>query len=409
MFERVLINEEQRLDVLLQCIDGLQTGYPSDERTLRRLIHHDSIHTFFTSNDRAELYINRLLEKMPTNGYAFHQAAVYEFTYPKNLERASDLLQQAKELYPDYLPIAHSECHVTYLRGVAETQPARKRHLLRTAESNARDLIKKSLSPYPYHTLICLYAYKIQDAFEDPEIDVNEAAELVQSAEGYLRDAVNMFPEDDRISDAERLLAKALGDEKRMENALREALRINPRRGGVARALARIARNRGELSESIAILTNAHQAALQDRRTRVALAEALLPDAKTTEQFERIRALVEGARSGLETPRVEVLLARVLYSLGRNIDAGNVFKQLRKAREGRHWRLYHWPEAVKGHAVSHDPFSGAWFETTAFGRVFLSRDLLNDRFGLIPKGTEADIWVAFSGYGPVASRIIMAK
>jgi tetratricopeptide (TPR) repeat protein len=412
VFERVLVNEEQKLDVLLQCIDGLQTGYPSDEQALRRLIHHDSIHAFFTSNERAELYIDRLLDKMPTNGYAFHQAAVYEYTYPKNLERAAELLEKAKELAPNYLPIYHSECHVTYLRGVEEKQSARKRHLLKTAELAAKELMKKGGSPYPYHTLICLYAYKIQDAFsEDSDIDVNDVAELIQSAEGYLRDAINMFPEDDRIADAEHLLADALGDEKRVEKALREALRINPRRGGVARALARIVRNRGELSESIAILTSAHLAASQDRRTRVALAEALLPAANSTEQFERIRALVEGARSGTETPRVEVLFARVLYSLGRVADASKVFMQLRAVRkpEGRYWRLYPWSEVVRGYATDHDPFSGAWFETTILGRVFVPRTLLDNRASLIPKGTEADIWIAFSAYGPVAAKIVVAS
>src|SRR5579883_1002393 len=126
-----------------------------------------------------------------------------------------------------------------------------------------------------------------------------------------------MFPEDVRISDAESTLAKALGDTNRVERVLSDAFEVNSRRGGVARALARILRSKGNKQGSIEILTRAHQAAQHDRRTRVALAEALLPDAVTTIDFERIRALVEGARSGIETPRVEVLFAKVLYSLNR--------------------------------------------------------------------------------------------
>ncbi len=405
VFERVLVDEETRLDVLLACIDGVQSGYPSDDRSLGKLVYHDSIRGFFENVDRAHLYIDKLLEKLDCDGKAFHQAAVYEFTYGNDLDRAERFLRKAKELEPSYPPIDHSECHVMYLRGSKEEHPRRKSFYLKRAEELASKLVLRGGSPYPYDTLIRIYSQRIATALNSD--DSSAAGELLQRAEELLSDGMERYPDDHRILDAERVLSEAVGDDQRTVRILLDSIKINPRRGGVARALSRIYRRTGQVSEALSVLENVITFAPKDRRTKFALAEVLLESGSN--DLERIRSLVESCRSPKDAPRVEVLFGRVLFQLDRIDDANRVFREARQQRtaDGKRWRLYPWHEKVRGQCTQYDPFAGAWFSTAVFGKVFVPRTTIEETNQLVRTGMEGLISVSFNYLGPVGTSLTL--
>ena len=341
VFQRVLVDTEQRLDKYLRCLKALNIDYTSDERAFRQMVRGRAIQELFPSSEMARHVFKVALNTVGTDPFLLQQVALYEMnSQDGSLNRAAELLDQAAGAAPYDLSIKHSKAEFQLrLADIART-PLEKEQRLREAmriASSLRDdrLGRVSGGAYAFHTIVKIGLKRLEDVLDPTAPTVSEEAvsSAIRSVEDSLLDGLQRFPDDSYLRTSEAQLAELLKDSERAIFAMRSAFKTNPRNGVIAVRLAKSLEAVGDPSGARAILKTGLDNTPGNKKLHYALAKFMMRhEPQAVDQIEH--HLQRSFTNGDANYDAQLLYARHLYAKGDIAGAKGRFRSLAVAKVG---------------------------------------------------------------------------
>jgi hypothetical protein len=333
VFERSLPDAVERLDLYVRLLAAIDIGYDADWKAYRNLIKAKELVRLFPDPKMVRAIYDCANSIGSNDGYYHQQRAIYEMRRDNpNLELAYEQLKLAERLSPKDQSIAHSLAELELARAQrAKTEIEADRHL-NAAMGIARALTgARAETSFGYHTLCKIALGRLKTQLHDDPNDEQQIAALVKSAEQQIKEALERFPDDEYLLEAESQLAMQLSADERAERALERAFAINPLSPFIARSLARLHEEHDETVKARQVLEKCLEGLPGDKAVNGALAHLITkhtPDDKQRAEYYWRRSFTEGDSNHTN----QFWYARQLYLNGKRDDAKVYFTSLRDIR-----------------------------------------------------------------------------
>jgi Flp pilus assembly protein TadD len=372
VFDRVLGSQADRCAAFVACLQALNIDYNDDRRAYRQMVRSRSILELFPDHEFARRIYDVARNHIGEDAYLLHQMALYEMNRQNgSLHEAGDLLSRAALLAPHDLSIQHSMAEHRLRCAESARTPLEREKYLREASELSRSLARvRSDEPFGFNALIKIGLLNLEHAVAsiDSGASLESIEEIVNDTERKLSDALQRFPGDPYLLDAEAKLAVLLSDSRRALEALQAAFVANPRNGFLAVRLAGCYQHSGDLEKAKEVLERALEANRSDRRLHFAYAKILMAlgtasGADLAYHLERAFAL------GDSNLAARLLYGRQLFVNGEVEKCKAFFSGLWRSKIGGDLqdRLYPVDQTYHGRVVRLDA-----------GYCFLARDGIND-------------------------------
>lgn len=387
VFERMLRNPEERYDAYIRCLRTLNVDYADDRYAYRQMIRGRSLLDLFPNYDMVKGIYDVALSEIGEDAYLLHQMAIYEMRRPNgSLHDCGELLARAARLAPNDLSIRHSMAE-RYMKvsEVARTPLEKEQSLVKASEVAKSLKSERGEDPHGYHTLIKVGLSRLQDLLSSQdENDIHQdMANIIKDVEQHLTDALQRFPDESYILDAEAQFAAMTSDEPRILVALQKAFDVNPRSTYLATRLTQCHLAQENTADARTTLERALDANRNDKRLHYAYAK-LLVDVGETDSNLLSYHLQRSFTSGDSNFDAQILYGRQLFASGDLAGSKSVFNELGKARVGPNLRnacLYPLAEQFSG---------GISRKEAAY--CFVARDGTNDWIYAHVTDFDSEVW-----------------
>ena len=337
-FQRVLDDDERRLDKYLRCLAALNVDYTVDQRAFRQMVRGGALLELFPSRDMVQQVFRVAQEIVGQDSYLLQQMALYEMkSHDGSLDRAAQLLDSATRGAPYDGSIKHSRAELMLkLAESARTELEREQRLreaMRIASALSRERTDRGGGSHAIHTVIKVGLSRLKSLLTTPTgvaaraTTEEEVSGAIRTIEGNLVEGLQRFPDDSYLLSSEAELAALLEDSSRAIAAMRSAFKTNPRNGVIAIRLAKSLESQDELGEAKSTLETALDSNPGDKRLHFALAKFLMRHASGVQ--DRIEYHLERAfTSGDRNYDAQLLYARQLYIKGEVDKARERFRTL---------------------------------------------------------------------------------
>ena len=335
VFEKVLIDPEERFDAYIKCLDALNIDYKPDRLAFGEMVRGRHILKLFPSHEMVQLLYKKAREKVGDAPFLLQQMAIYEMHGPGgNLNMARDYLKQALKQSPKNPVFLHSLAEL-YLGLSGRARTDREKGLyLDEASLIARDL--KSISrrsSHSQHIIIKIALQRLNDVIDNYEKHTdNELEVLIKDAERAVKDALQAHPGDSYILESESKLAQMLKDSDRCLIAMEKAFASNPRSPYLAVRLAK-QYEKSDPKKAKETLFNALDVNRGETRLHYEYAK-LLRENNLGDKEEILYHLHRSYTSGDRNYDARLLYASELFVANKTQDAKNIFRELTNARVG---------------------------------------------------------------------------
>ena len=409
VFEQVLQKAEDRYDAYLRCLGALNIDYKADKVAFSEMVRGRVMLELFPDHQMVCNLYAKAREMTGNAPFLLQQMAIYEMRRPSgNLVVASQLLEDALRQEPMNSTFAHSLAELYLQRADRAKNPLEEAAHLTEAKKLAVDIKRRSgITPYGYHTLIKIAVRRLKKLFASQSSET-ELEDCIKESEGTIKDALQAFPGDSYILDAESEVAKLLADSERSRKALEKAFALNSRSQYLASRLAAMYRAAGELPKAKEVLQQALHANSGERRLHYEYAK-LLMELPESEAPEILYHLQRSFSPGDQNYDARLLYGRELFLFNKPYESRAVFKELGLARVGpevRNKLNYPLPTSFTGSISRKDPMY-----------CFIRRDASGDEIHAHIRNIESSVWtelnlgvrvsfkIAFSLKGPTAFEV----
>jgi hypothetical protein len=414
VFERVLVNPQERYDEYVRVMNCIDIDYNSDFEAFSGLTNARQLLSLFPDVQMIREIYAIAKRRAPDNVVIMQQEAIFEMNSPeRNLDKASALLQKANKLAPKNEHIMHSLSVLAQKRAEnAKTAIEKKKYMDESRRIAAAIIAQGSISPHPYHTLISVGIEELSDGLKE-QSDEQVIERLIKNLEQQISLSKLRFPDSEFILQAEADFCKRINQNQRALTALKKAFTANRRSPFVASRLAATYEASGDNVNAIAVLRECLEANPSEKYINYRLAMLLMHDER--QNWAEIRHhLRRSFTEGDSNYTAQFHFARVLY-LDRNInEAMAIFRRIGEAHIDIRIKNEPRCKVVDGeNPVLH---SGAVHKRES-SYCFVIRDRYNDRIfshkdlskesewvGLMP-GMRVTFELAFNYRGPVALNI----
>jgi hypothetical protein len=251
VFERVLIENNDRYNEYVRVLKHLNISYDTDRESFKKIIKARTLETLFQDYEMVQSIFNYALE-IAEEAYLYQQMAIYErLITGGDLRKAHDYLQKARELDPQDMSIVHSLAELTRAEALNSSRLLERRQF----RNEARSLLEKlkddyNSDRYARHTHIKLAIDDLKDVLEQVNSSDRDIDEAIRKAEQCIETARQKYPTDFFIETSESELALLLKDNQRSLKALQAAFELNSRDPYIAIRLARIYQNNDDLDSA---------------------------------------------------------------------------------------------------------------------------------------------------------------
>lgn len=386
VFERILKNADDRFDMYLRCLDALNIDYKPDHIAFSAMVKGRTVLDLFPSHEIARQLYATAREKAGDAPFLLQQMAVYEMQRPQgNLIVARDYLTSAIKVQPHNASLMHSLSELYLSLAERARNPIEEGAYLDKAQKIASDLKRSSRgTSHGHHTLIKISLKRLRDAMDEGhQVCIADLERLVKDVERATRDALQAFPGDSYILDAESKLADLLADSERCIAAMEKAFGSNPRSPYLAVRLARYYGDHADVEKGKATLKRALDANRGEIRLHYAYAKLLIEHGGA-EDAEVSYHLQRSFTPGDYNYAAQLLYARQLFLCGKGRDAKRVFRQLANASVGprvRNQLNYSLEGVFQGGCVRREPTY-----------CFVARDGSDDWIHLHQRNVAEDLW-----------------
>jgi len=411
VFERVLNQAEERYDAYIRCMRALNVDYQDDARAFRQMVHGRTLTQVFPNHDLAIGVFDVARELVGDESYLLHQMALYEMHRSGgNLQFAGKLLTEAAAKSTGDMNIRHSLAeHSLRCAESARTPLEREKYLTQAASIASEVRNTRPDDVHGYHTIIKVAISRLRPTLEKAEGVLNDEVEsVIRHIERNLSDALQRFPGDSYLHDAEAQLASLLSDSDRMVASLKQAFDSNPRVTYIALRLTRCYLARGEKEAARLAYENALESNRNEVKLHYGYAKLLLsidgtPGDLLTYHLRRSFA------PGDNNYDARLLHARQLYINGEFDLCRDAFRILSKENldsGSRGQQLYPLAGKFQGEVVKIEAGYCLIARDQTQDRLFAHRSEVSDEFwNQLTVGTRVCFVIAFNSRGPIATRV----
>jgi len=333
VFERALPDEHDRFDLYMSVLKEIDVGYTSDRTAFRETIRAKNLKEQFSDPLMVEEIFRAAKAASPDDGYLFQQHAIYEMRRVNgNLNRASDLLSNARELLPHDRSITHTMSELDIARAnTARTEIEKNMFLEKARQQAARLAGANADSSHGYVTLVKLAMGRLKAVLEKAEIDEADVTAATKQIEQALSEGLQRFRNDEYLLAAEAEFSGLLNDKDRARKALAKAIATNPASTFVAKALSRVQDAESDYAGARKTLSDGLRLLPGDKLLNGALARLLerrFPDQRDEAETSWRRSFTDGDTNYTS----QFWYARRLYLNGKVDEAMDRFARLKLAR-----------------------------------------------------------------------------
>lgn len=339
LYEAILVDQNERFDNLSRVLSKLNPSYSYDLEVISRLVRAENIERTISDPIKARQIYDIAQENMGDITVIMHQRGIYEMRIAGNLSelrKAAEFLERASEREPRNKSLKHSLAELDLKRSRIASDSLEKATWRRSAVERASDLTIGDTSPYPYHTILKAHIDDVADALSaieqsQSETNTQQLGECILRAEETLKRGLQKFPDDQSLLSGEGNLAEVLSNSVRAEGAFKKAFLSNPRSTLVARRLVKILRSKGELNESVAVITKCLEANPASLELHYELARVLMSRSPDSDQLDAEAIAYHLRRSftlGDKNYRAQFWYARQLCIMDKFNDARLLFERL---------------------------------------------------------------------------------
>ena len=334
VFERGLTDVGKRYDLYIRLLKALDVGYDSDRAAFRSLIKaRDLIKLFPDPNMIREIY--RAVEQViGDDPYYYQQRAIFEMRRDNpNFNKAYELLKTANRLAPYDRSISHSLAELELQRAEQSgSQVEKNRHLNAASEIASTLTGANAENSHGFHTRCKIALNRVGYQIEQSPDDDQITAEMVKNAEEIIQIALQRFPDDEYLLDAEAKLAEIIGANQKAMIALERAFDLNPISPYISRGLARLHERSGNFSKAREVLEKCLNVLQSNKKTvHAGLARLLtyyFPEEGGKAEYHWRRSFTDGDANYQN----RFWYSRQLWINGKKDDARKIFFELRSAR-----------------------------------------------------------------------------
>lgn len=389
VFERVLIDAQDRYDEYIRIIDAIDNDYSSDREAFKGLTNAKELLKLFRDPQMIRQIYKTASIRDENNPMLLQQEAIFEMhSSDGSLEKATILLQQAYKSAPYNRAIAHSLSELALKKAETSTNEIEKEKYLKESKKISEEIISKgSFTSYPYHTLI-----KVELSELDGLIETGDQASIerkIKEVEKNIARITQHFPDDSYIRDMEAQFNELINNNTKALNALEGAFKINKRSSYLALRLAKVYEANKRLEDAIAVMKESVEANPSDKDTNYQLAKLLskLPISNKAEIRHHLR---RSFTTGDSNYSAQFWYARLIYLEGERDEALKIFNQLSEANIDI--RIKQQPRGVVKDDDQPKRFAGYVLNVES-SYAFIIRDNFQDSVFTHSSFHKDDIWI----------------
>ena len=328
VFERVLVDTQDRYDEYIRIISALDIDYNSDRAALKKLLNARQLIHLFTDPQMIRGIYSSASKRFTDDPMILQQDGIFEMKFAGgSLDKATDLLQKAYKnaTFAQKKVIAHSLALFALKKANKATTSIEKRKYRDESRRAAQEIVATSISEHPIHTLIKIGLDELSELIDQGDEATIERK--IRDVEKDIFQAAQTFPDSPFILDAEASFSDLIKKHPLALKALKKAFQINKRSPYIALRLSKMYEGAGELESGISVLKECLDANPSDKTINFKLAMMLAksPEARNSEILHLLR---RSFTHGDSNYAAQFWYARFLYSEGDFESAGEIFKKL---------------------------------------------------------------------------------
>ena len=414
VFERVLVEQQNRFDEYLRLINNLDIDFKSDREGFKGLLNGKHLLQLFQDPQMVRQIFAIANQRVQNDPKLMQQEAIFEMNSPDGkLERASNLLETAYNIAPYDKAIAHSLSVLALTKANRTVTDLEKNKLRKESSRIAYQLISQgTITSHPYHTLIRIGLDELSDLVKQVS-DQAIIERKIKEVEEVISKAIQAFPDSSFILDEEAKFSELIERHPKAIESLEKAFKANKRSPYIASRLAKTYENEGTTDKAVKVLKECLEANPSDKYLNYRLAILLMkiPDIKGSEIKHYLR---RSFTQGDSNYAAQFWYARLLYLEGYITEATEQFKRLSNVKIDI--RIKKEPRGIVKKDEKPVRFSGV-INRMERSYGFLVRDGINDNFFTYCDYNEEAIWkslktqervtfeIGFNYRGPLALNI----
>ena len=329
VFERVLLDAEDRYNEYMRVISALDIDYSSDRAAFRGMTNSRHLMGLFENMDLIRQIYKSAKERSPEDPILLQQEAIFEMNAPEgNLERATELLQKARNKMPWNMSIAHSLAELSLRKADQASNPVERNKYRKESQSISRAIAANNpVSPHALHTLTKIGLEELEEVMQegDPITIERKIAEVEKILNGALQQYDSSY-----LLDAEATLNKLIEKFPQALEALKKAFSQNRRSSYIASRLAKMYEHMGQKEEAIGVLKECLETNPEDKDINFKLG-MMLANILGANEAEVKYHLRHSFTKGDNRYHAQFWYARLLYLAGEFEEANGLFGDLRAA------------------------------------------------------------------------------
>lgn len=259
VFEHVLVNQEERFQKYLSIISKLDFGYESDRQLFISLTKAKLLIDTFKDPEYIRQIYDVAYENLGDDASLLQQEAIFEMSISGgNFTKAEELLNIATEVDPFNPNIIHSKAEFLLKKAEKAYQPLIINKLLTSAKELCNKIIKNKRNANVsrgYHTMLKVLLFELNMYIADQNVALLNPK--IQEFEKLLNEALQMYPKESFLLDAEANFNDLFDKQPDALSALESAFNENKRSPYLATRLANYYYKIGRTEDALAVLRSA--------------------------------------------------------------------------------------------------------------------------------------------------------
>lgn len=332
VIDGILSDDQKRFDEYLLLLNNLDIDYDSDKNVFLYLTNAKNLIHFFKDNSKIRELYKTAKELSIDDPKLFQQEAIFEMeSSGGSLVLAEKLLIRADEIteYRDPL-IRHSLSELLLTKAISSTNLLEKKKLLTDVDNICKSLYsKRYTTAHPYHTAIKAKLHLLEAFIEKEEDYAFE--KLVKETESLIARAIQLFPDESHIVEAESNFNKLINNQPKAISLLERAFDLNERSPYLARRLASIYEANDDLDKAIATINKTLNTSPGDRDLNFKIALLLAKKDEIGELANIKHYLKRSFSKNDKRYHAQFWYGRILYLNNEIPDSQEVFSYLATA------------------------------------------------------------------------------
>lgn len=331
VFERVLTDNQDRIDEYMRIISEIDYDYSSDREAFHGIVKAKDLAELFNDPQTVRNLYSKAKERVGLQPWLLQQEAIFEMNCPGgSIDKASRLLDDAIRISPNDRLILHSLAELFLRRSKNSENPIEKRSFRDKARQQTISLMDSGhISSYPYHTLIKIDLDELADIIiEGDEPTIGRSIKQLQKT---IDSATQRFPEDPFLASAEADFLKIINENDKAQKALKRAFDANKGSPYIAIRLASLYEFTGNIDQAITTLEDSLEINPNSKEVNFKIAKLLQKKPETPPSL-LLHYLSRSFTDGDTNYSAQFEFARMLYIEQDQDKAAGIFTKLKHAK-----------------------------------------------------------------------------